>query len=457
MKSSIIRTVAEGTFFTSTGTLVIKVVGLLTVFSILRTFGAGQYGVLELTLSITALFSIFMLPGLDSVVVADSGVYKGKGELSSARQLLKAYFVLQVVLALVAAVAVLLGAGFLSTFYQVPKQYVMLLSLLFLLSPLQLTSMALLRLHLRFFQQSLLNFVQEVLKLVFLLFFVLVIGYDISSVIMAMILSQAFGLLMLTPSLVGLWRSLIGGGDGKMVAWWSFLWGHSAWGILSSYVGNLGRAIRLWIIQFLLGPEAVGLYAVAAGLMGHTTGLAPLSTVLTPMLPQHIGDRNRFRRLLTKGMQYQLYANIVVGAIAFFLVPPVISRIFPEYVSSLPLYQIMLLALIPGAVVSIVTPVFSALRLQRSFFFAMVLKTIFTAIFTYGGIVLFGIWGVAYEAVLTAMLQAFERTRSIRKKAPELSFSRESFFSFADDQLILSAVRGKLVRTAPFLASVLGK
>jgi O-antigen/teichoic acid export membrane protein len=199
----------------------------------------------------------------------------------------------------------------------------------------------------------------------------------------------------------------------------------------------VGKTARLWVIQRLLGHEAVGLYSVAIGLIGHTMALVPLSSIVAPMLPQYVHDRQRFTKLLNKAMKYQFLAYLAVGVVGFFVFPPVLQWLFPSYAAAMPLFRIMLIGLVPVAFISVLTPAFFALKLQKSFFFSMVFKTVVSIVFTFGLVVMFGIFGLAYEYIFTSLVYGFERLRTLRKHVPGISISRTYLFTFDDDDRLL--------------------
>lgn len=446
MSPSLIKTVGEGVFWVSSSTLIIKAVSIATIVLILSHLSVAEYGMLELALSIPALFGILLLPGVDSLVIADMGTEVGRGRGRTARSMLGAYLAVQYALAAAACLAVVLLAPLLARAYDLPLIHIGLVSALFLIGPLRTSLGVLFRVRLQFFLFSLLSFLEELAKLAALVLIFWWWEAGISAVIAATIIAQLFAVAALAPFYLQGVRSLAGGPD-EPVSWRFLLGAHGLWGMGAAYLGSLSRALRLWLIQRLLGPEAVGLYAVASGLLGHTMALFPLSTVLSSLLPQHVHDRVRFGRLLLKSIQYQFIANMGLIVAAFFLFPPILSLIFPEYAAAFPLFQLLLMSLIPGAVVTGVTPAFYALKLQKSLFGSMALKAALTVAATYLGIALFGLWGVAAEAVLTAAVQAYERMRSLRRHVPELpplNLLRVRFDE--DDRLVLAKLRAGALR-----------
>lgn len=438
MPKSLLHTAGEGTFWVSASTIVVKVVSLVAVFVMLSRLGVSDYGTLELVLSLVGLFSILSLPGLDTLVVADMGIEKGRGNLTRARQILAAYTSLQVTLALLACVLVLLAAQFLSHLYQVPVSYIQALCAFFVLGPLRGAYSALFRVNLQFFALSLVTFLEECFKLGFLLLFFFYADMHVGGVMLAMLSAQLLMLMVLAPAVVRIWFALSGGVSDARVRWRELLKGRGTWSVLTTYVGNVGKTARLWIIQRLLGAEAVGLYAVAVGLIGHTMALVPLYSVVSPMLPQYVHDKERFTKLLNKAMKYQLLAYLLLGVVGFFLFPPILRWLFPEYAASLPLFQVMLLGLIPVAFISVLTPAYFALKLQKNFFFSMLFKTVVSLLFTYGLVTAFGFFGLAYEYILTSVVYGLERLRTLHKHVPGISVSRKHLLAFdEDDRMVL--------------------
>lgn len=451
MNKSIIRTVGEGTFWASASTFFIKIVGLVSVFLILSRLGVSQYGVLELALSIVTLLSIFQLPGLDSLIVADMSFEKGQGELRRARNILSVYIVLQFCLAIVAWMLVFLGAPIFSSLFNVPSQYVQLVSFLFLLSPLRMAYGVSFRVNLDFIRFSFISFFEESIKLCVLWVIFSYTSMNIAAILIAMIISQTAALIIFMPAFLRFWFSLKGGsGTADKMRWWELLLDHGKWSILTNYAGNAGKSLRIWIIQRMLGPEAVGVYAVAIGLIGHVIALVPLSTILAPLLPQFVSDKERFTRLLSKGIKYQFIAHVLVAIGACIFAPPLLGYIFPEYQNVFPLFQVMLIALLPGAVTTVLNPAFVAFKLQKSLFISTVLKTLITVVLTFVGISLFGIWGVAVESIGTAFLQSIERSRSLRRNIPGITVSWIGLFRYDDDdKLILEKISSILLRRFP--------
>ena len=134
----------------------------------------------------------------------------------------------------------------------------------------------------------------------------------------------------------------------------------------------------------------------------------------------------------------------VVGALIF---PPIITYLFPHFAASIPLYQLMLLGLIPHSLSIILTPIFYAYRAQKSLFFAYTRRIILTALFLPLFIWMFGLPGIAIEFVITALIFALDRYVMARKLLPTMCVSGRALTSFDDyDKILLNKLLPKLWR-----------
>src|SRR3989344_206314 len=172
-----LRIIGEGTAFNSFSNVALKFVGLATVFFILRRLSAYEYGLTELTISSLPLLSIFFLPGMGDVVIADMSLERGKGNLSRMKSIFLQFFKLQFLLSIVVWAIVFFGANLIANYYEGPISLLLkIYSFSFLLSPFRSMIIMFFTVNLKFFQQSFYTFLEEVFKLIFLLFFFFILG-----------------------------------------------------------------------------------------------------------------------------------------------------------------------------------------------------------------------------------------------------------------------------------------
>ncbi len=227
---------------------------------------------------------------------------------------------------------------------------------------------------------------------------------------------------------------------------WHIVRFHGKWGVASNYLNSFSQNMRIWIIKFFLGTEAVGLFSLASGLVSHTSSLIPLGQVMSSIIPQYAQDTNRFYSIITKSIKYQLLAYLLLGVVAFFAFPPIIIWLFPNYASALPLFKGMLLILIPSSFATIFNPVFFTLKAQKSLFFATTLRAIFIAVLAPISIILFHQAGIVVEYITTAFFYSAERYRVLKKLLPGFSLNVKKFFTMDDeDKMVLQRIKGLII------------
>jgi O-antigen/teichoic acid export membrane protein len=447
MKNSLSYVIGRGTLWYSVNTYATKIIGLATLFFILRQLSVYEYGLVELALSVVATLSIFRLPGIGSVVIADMGEARGRGDLSQVKTLFTSYVRLQFFLSFVAWAVVFFGATLIAQFYKGQiADLVKLTSFLFFTSVLRAAYTTLFSVHLKYFTQSFHTFLEEVSKLLFVLLFFFVFESGPSGIVLATIFSQLLPILLLLPSFLKLYMPLARVQAVKSTVMRTMLLGHGKWSLFSSYLNDFGQSMRVWLIGIFLGTEAVGLFSVAQGLYSHTVSLIPISQVVTPLLPQYLAQKEKFEKIFTKSVKYQFFGFTALGIFAYFAFTPLIAYLFPLYRDALPLFHILLLALPAISVASLLTPVFFALKAQRSFFFSIFVKTLAMVVLLPVGAIFFGLKGVAVEFILTVYIVTLERMFALKKNhLPHLSLSPKELITFDSyDAVVLQRIKGFL-------------
>lgn len=444
-------TVAAGTAWLSLSAVGLKVLSLVTMVLVLRTLSLYEYGVVELALSILPVMSIFLLPGLQSTVMADMGVEQGLGNKPRMQGLLNAYFRANVLLSIVAWAVLFLFADTIARFY---NEHIGMLfkivSFSLLVSPIRSLYSTLFTVTLHFKERSLIGFLEEASKLALVWGLVIVAGFGIVGMLSAAVLSQMVMLALLTPRYLYLSRKAFGGQAAEQVPLKEVLAAHARWGILATYVGSFTQSARLWIVKLFLGTEAVALFSIAFGLYSHVISLVPISSVIGPMLSHYVHDVRHFARLFIKGAKYQLLLLVPMAVAAFFFGPLLISTLFPAYLSSLPVFNVLLLLVIPLSFDAFFPSLFSALKAQKGLYYAAMYKLALTLIAFPFAAHWLGLPGAAYALVATTILYDLERYRALRRLVPELRIRSSDLFSVdEDDRLILARLGPALRKRVP--------
>ena len=364
------------------------------------------------------------------------------------------HFRLQLFLACAGWAVLFFGVGaFTGTLAPDVIRLVRIVSFFFLALPFRSLFTILFNVQLRFFNLSLHVVIEEVSRLVFLTLTLFVFQKGSDGVLLSAVLSQGVAILCMTPLFLRAYAPLRPYAAVR-ISMKDVIFRHGKWALFVSYVSTLNKDVRKWLFKFILGTEAVGLFSLASSLFGHLRSLVPLGTIITPIIPQYISDTERLKRIIAKSVKYQLIGYALLAGASLVFAPPLLGFFFPNYIPSLPIFFVMLLALIPNAFAIVLTPVFYALREQKSLFNAYVVRILLTALLLPSLTYVFGMLGIAYEFVITLAVFVIGRYWLVKRLKPEISLSFKDFFSFDEyDRLIVGKLRDFFGRIAARFAS----
>jgi O-antigen/teichoic acid export membrane protein len=444
----IVNIVGSGVSWSSFQTIITRFLGFFSALLILSRLSVFEYGLIELSLASLSIFSIFLLPGIQPVVISDISELVQKKNGKQAVEHLKKYFNIQLLLSLFAFI-VIFSISYLpiDAFQESSRVLIRVLSLSFLISPWRQTFQVVFSSILDFKARSLINILEEVSKFLFLLFMFSFFELGPVSVAFAIIASQFASVVLMSKkykSNMLFIKNLDNGEEFKYLPFNHYVLGQSFWAMAGSYMNTFGQTCRLWIIKFLLGTEAVGLFSLAQSLYGHIVAVFSVTAIISPILTRVKDDFSKFKRIVLKSIKYQLVASCIIGLVSFFVVPILIPVFFPEYANSMSLFKIIILAIIPSAFASVFTSMYQSMNFQRSLFFAISFKNLSILVFSFVFIKLFGISGIAYEYLLTTVIFTLSRYFNLKRIA-NISINLNDFISFdQDDKLVFGELIKKI-------------
>ena len=442
---SVVRTVGKGIAWNTVGTIVGKLFIFLNVFIILRSLSIYEYGLSQLVLSVISSVGIFLLPGLNSVIVADLSAERGRSAYGRMKSVFLQFTGLSAGLSLAAWIVLFFGSSLAAHWAgnDAIGALIRIASFTVLVSPLRTMAQTLATVELRFVDQSLYSSIEELSKTFCLVIFLLILQLGIYGLLLSIVISQFVTVLLYIPRTWSAYRVF---GSAQAVeghAFWDILRRHRKWSIAGSYIGTLGQTLQLWIIRLLLGTEAVGLFSFADGIVSQVTSFLPFGVVLAPLLPRYVDKLADFARYVKSSIKAQVAFSFVL-IIATFVGLPILLFIFPKYQPAQLIIIAEIWVIIPSAVVSIYTPAFAALKEQYAYFWSNTWKVFFLLIFTPLAIVLWGVTGTGIGTVLFMLASAIERTWRLRKVLPDFSFSLNEFFYVdAYERVLIEQVWGR--------------
>jgi O-antigen/teichoic acid export membrane protein len=427
---SVVTLVGRGVALNSAATVIGKVVMFANVFITLHFLTVYEYGFSELVMSIISMVGIVLLPGLTSTIVADMGVERGRNNVVGMKTVFHQFILLNFLLGIGAWFVLFFGSHPIANIFGNPyaAQFLQIASFLFLITPLRSASTILASVMLRFFDQAFYGIFEEVTKLLLLLTFIVWMDMGIQGLIYAMVLCQLVVVVLFLPRTISAYRFFSGASSVDHLHFWRVIQDHRMWGIGTAYTAAITQNVRLWLIKFLLGTEAVGIFAFASGLFSHIASLMPLSSVLAPIIPRYVDKHEQLARIVRASIKVQLVlaGTFLLGAyVTSYLF---VLALFPKYLAAVPLLYVLLLTIIPNSVMSIFTPVFNAFKQQRSLLYSKLLQLVCLIVLLPPSIFVFGLNGVGVEIFLNALINGFERHRRIKRLIPNFRFgSREIF------------------------------
>lgn len=438
-KGTVLYTVANG---------LTKVIAVSNTVLVLASLTPYAYGVAELALSVVGVFSIFQLAGLERTVVSDMGLEKGRGNLPVARRIFQDFFILLSLFALLAWSILFFGSEIVGRYFTDEiGSYFVILSFLFLVSPLGALMRMLYALNLDFLATSLFTFLQEATKMIFLATIFFVDDLSISYVLWSYVVASGVPFFLLLHRTYPHVQRILSYPAHGSFAPHRFILGHNFWTLVSNYLDNATKSIRLWFIKLFLGTEAVALFSVASGIVGQLSSFLNLSSTIAPVLPQYVGTPSVFYRIIDKAIKYQVLLAFILIAVGAATIPILVEYLFPQYLMALPLFYMLIFILIPSSINNVFQTMFYVLKAQRSLFAAQIIRLASVILIAMTAIPAFGIAGVALEYIGTTILFGLERYRILRRMYPGFKIDIRDFFTFDEyDRLLIQRVSSRCMR-----------
>lgn len=447
--SSTLKTIGLGIFWTNFFNILTKVFAFFSSVLILSHLSLAEYGLSELIISIVAISGIFMLPGLNQTIIADVAVEVGNNNLPKAKKIFKDYLTLRNILSFSVFIVFLAGSFFVENWFTSNViNSIRIYALTFLLAPIRSSISIIFSVAKNFFLQGFLLFSEEFFRFFFIYYFFNFSDLRLEGVFWALFLGQllsTFSVFMAYRKIVKILGNQIA--EGKRFDFIKIMLEHGKWATLSSYFNSFGQNIRIWVIKLILGTEAVGVFSFAYTLMSHVLSLFNISSVVTPILSESVSDQSRFNKILSKSLKYQLLVYFIIMLLSFILAELFVDLFFPNYLSSLPIFYIMLLALPVIGVAAVINILFFIYKAQKQLFDAIFLKNLSALVCSFIGIYFMGILGTGIEYVISAVVFIIARSSLIMKERSGLSFSLKDIFSFDDtDRMLLRLLRRKVLK-----------
>ena len=432
-KLSFARSFIHGELHLGFWSFVKKGTGALDSFFILRALTLYQFGLYQLLLSLYGILSDFFHDVFGEVVSNDLARLIGEGKEDRAKRLFFEYAFFRLVMAGIPCAALFFAAPLFSHRYgSETAGWIRILSFLFLADAAVALLTLLLTLRLQFRALAPRATVQKFLQFLTLGFFYFFSHLGIREIFLSQIAGAVGVTLVLLPVAVSSfapWR--------RVRAHPFFLGIHiiqsyGKWEIPKSLLNDFTGKIRPWLIKLFLSTEAVGIFGVANTFISALKDLMPIRTP-GALIPRRVKDPVALARFYRFGTKYYVWLAFFVCAGAAAGVPLVVRLLFPKFMSSLPLFFVMLPIIPIFAFVKPMTFFLVAFRRQKFLFGQALVQNAFWCVSFLVLVPAVGILGLGAVEVLTAAVNSALRYRYLKKEGLIGSFAFRTLVSIQEE------------------------
>jgi len=413
-----------------------KGVGIINTFFIISALSLYQYGVFQLFLATYAFSSLFVTAG-GGVAVNDIIRFIGEKKEARAKKLFYELNVYRLIISVILWIIVFFGAPFLS--FKYGPDFIIIIKIIsfyFLSSFLLKFISNVFLFRLKFEALASRIFFEKAIQLGVLVYFFFFGTIGIKEVVLSQLIGQTANIFILLPGFFiaySPWRNIKASKESIFIP---IMLSYGKWAVIRPFIGRSINFIQPWIIKFFVNTESVAIFSVAQSMVSLYKGLLPAKTLST-LIPLRIHDREKSQKMFTLTIKYLTLFSFLTVLAGVITAPVGIYMFFAKYISSLPIFFILILRT-PLLAASLPLSLFiTALRKQKFLFYNGLLSTIFTIIFSTILTFLFGIWGMAVEKILTSAIMFFVSYVYLVKIRPGVEIRWKDIFSFGEEDRVI--------------------
>lgn len=321
--------------------------GFVSAIFILRGLSVYEFGAYQLVLSLISIASSFnVIDVFDGIVGLDMRRYFNQGKRDWSKRIFFENAFLKIGLEIIIAIIVFAGADLIARYYD-PN-----IGLYIKIASILLISDALLTVERTFLKSvfSVAHWSFAALKELVrsLLIVVLVVWYqvDLTGVIIVHVASDVIVLSGVTIFLfLKPFRQVFAG----VAAYPKSLMleiakSYGKLSFLRFIASKITSNATPWFIKALVNTEGVALYTLARGVLDFLGGLIPISSI-GALMDLKSQDSQALAKIFGRSIKYSVWFGIILMVGGLFILPPILTLLFPAYVPAMPLIRAMLLVL----------------------------------------------------------------------------------------------------------------
>jgi O-antigen/teichoic acid export membrane protein len=374
---SLTRKIAMGTAIYSIGNFLDNFFRFLTIIFLIRALGKSDYGLLVLTLSVFSIVTTFL--DLDTVklrlVPSEIARYRSENP-KIAKSLVREFAFQQIFFGLLIGIALIFSTLFIKEKYgEVVARLTLFVSAMIVGKSAFNILIATFYGHSRFKLHQGMEITLSMLRALLALV-VMTLGKGLFAAMTIYPVSLFVSVILFLPFFQRIISKIPKNYESKGILLRIYR-SHGKFVLAGVPLTKLNSEAPIWIIQYLLGVEAVAIFSVARKVYVFLRDLLnPLNRVLFPVLSE-ISSMNivKMHKVMERGVKYLGIASLIFLISAFILITPFFKIAFQGYSEAVPLAKFLLLILLLRPLIVILEPSLYALQGQKYLFLSKLYTT----------------------------------------------------------------------------------
>jgi O-antigen/teichoic acid export membrane protein len=431
---SLTRKIAKGTAIYSIGNFLDNFFRFLTIIFLIKALGKSDYGLLVLTLSVFSIVTTFL--DLDQVkpTLIPSEIARYKGEKPKiVKSLVREFAIQQMLFGLLIGISLIFSTLFIEEKYgEVVARLMLFVSAMIVgksaYNILNVTFYGYTRFKLHQGMEITLSMLRALLA-----FAVFTLGKGLFAAMSIYPVSLLVSVILFLPFFQRIISKMPKNYESKGILLRIYR-NHGKFVLAGVPLIKLNSEAPIWIIQYLLGVEAVAVFSVARKVFVFLRDLLnPLNRVLFPVLSE-ISSMGivKMHKVMERGVKYLGVISMIFFISAFSLITPFFKFVFQEYLEAVPLAKIILLILLLRPLTVILSPSLYAFQGQKYLFLSKLYTTPVHLSLFYLLTYYFGLMGSAMGLLLHSMFVVILQYYYLIKINPNMRLSWKEIVKIDD-------------------------
>jgi O-antigen/teichoic acid export membrane protein len=416
---------------------------------VIRWLGKEDYGQLVLALSIYAMSSIFLDPGIGKLIVSEVAKERGEQQSGKIKYLLVRYGQMELAIGFFFLFTMFVSSHWLSVF--IPKEIVLLIGLYLFFTGIKNVFFNTFYSHTLYHYQALLEILGASFRLILIIIFLGLLDMGLVGAMATYPLSLIFAIFFISPFWLKSVSYLKKIKIQNVPIFPTLLKEQGKFVILLTPVKTIQDQIPVWIVRGILGVEAVAIYGVAQKAFGFIYSFYnSLETAIFPLISETIISQwSQVKEIVGRSIKYSFWISILVVPALWITAPMLFELAFTErYIISITVFRYFLLVLFIYSFLLVQRPLFFALEALNYHFFCYLLGIPLYIFLLLVLIAKIGVPGAPLALLGHSIFLANFRFHFLRKIKSDFQINLLNLFQIDSfDLKMLKRLWGRLART----------